>query len=78
MCDCIKFFLTWFVVTTLERISGLSGQAAAYRRVIDHLASRVQTTGTQTWIRALLVHTGSRWRTLGADETFRSAGRRGT
>jgi len=43
--------------------------------MIDHFASRVQATGTQAWICALFIHAGSRWRTFGTDDAFRSARR---
>lgn len=46
--------------------------------MVDHFASRVQAARAQTRIRALLVHASSRRRTLGADDAFRSAGRRRT
>lgn len=57
---------TWYGETLSERVPGVACGTAAYRIVIDHLATCALTTRTGTRIPALAGQTGLRQRALGA------------
>lgn len=59
--------LTRQVVAAAEGVAGLTAAATTDGRVVDDLTASVETARAEARVRALLVYTGARLRTFGAD-----------
>lgn len=64
--------LTRQIITAAEGVASLTASATTDGRVVDDLTASIETARAKARVRALLVYTGARLGTFGADYALRS------
>lgn len=67
-----KIMLTWYSITSGERISSETLTAATYRTVVDSFTPSIETTWSRTRINTFQINTGSVLGTFRACNAFGS------